>query len=128
MIDRKAILTITGVSVAAIVSGYFLLLLFTDISRVEAMGLEGIFIVTLLSHATMVARDIFVPLFLALTPLYNPILLGVTAGLVERSGTLYPTYWGWAWLRLLKEVGVRQRISWVGGLRSTVSGRFWSWR
>jgi membrane protein YqaA with SNARE-associated domain len=90
MIDRKAILTITGVSVVAIVSGYFLLLLFTDMTRVEAMGLEGIFIVTLLSHATMVARDIFVPLFLALTPLYSPILLGVTAGVGGAIGDIIP--------------------------------------
>ncbi len=90
MVNRRAALAIVGVSATALVSGYLLWLLFTDTARVEGMGLGGILIVSLLSHATMVARDIFVPLFLALTPLYNPILLGAAAGVGGAIGDVIP--------------------------------------
>ena len=88
--NKRAILTIGGVAATALVSGYLLLLLFTDSSRLEAMGLGGIFAASMLSHATMVARDIFVPAFLALTPFYNPIILGTCAGLGGAVGDIIP--------------------------------------
>jgi len=89
-LNKRAILTIGGVAATALVSGYLLLLLFTDSSRLEAMGLGGIFAASMLSHATMVARDIFVPAFLALTPFYNPIILGTFAGLGGAVGDVIP--------------------------------------
>ncbi len=88
--NKRAILTIGGVAATALVSGYLLLLLFTDSSRLEAMGLGGIFAASMLSHATMVARDIFVPAFLALTPFYHPIILGTCAGLGGAVGDVIP--------------------------------------
>lgn len=88
--NKRAYLTIGGVALTAIVSGYILLLFFTDASRVEEMGLSGIFLISMLSHATMVARDIFVPVFLALTPLYNPIILGAAAGIGGAIGDIIP--------------------------------------
>jgi membrane protein YqaA with SNARE-associated domain len=89
-LNKRAYLTITGVSVTALVSGYLLLLLFMDETRLEAMGLGGIFAASLLSHATMVARDIFVPLFLALAPFYNPVILGASAGIGGAIGDVIP--------------------------------------
>jgi membrane protein YqaA with SNARE-associated domain len=89
-LNKKAYLTIAGVAATALVSGYILLLFFTDTARVEEMGLAGIFIVSLLSHATMVARDIFVPLFLALSPMYNPVILGACAGIGGAIGDIIP--------------------------------------
>ena len=88
--NKRAYLTVIGVIVTALVSGYLLLLLFTDNSRLEAMGLGGIFAASFLSHATMVARDIFVPLFLALTPFYNPVILGASAGIGGAVGDIIP--------------------------------------
>ncbi len=88
--NKRAYLTIGGVAATSLVSGYLLLLLFTDQVRLEAMGLSGIFAAALLSHATMVARDIFVPAFLALTPLYNPVILGASAGLGGAIGDVVP--------------------------------------
>jgi membrane protein YqaA with SNARE-associated domain len=88
--NKRAILTIGGVAATALVSGYLLLLLFTDSARLVEMGLGGIFAASMLSHATMVARDIFVPAFLALTPLYNPIILGTSAGLGGAVGDIIP--------------------------------------
>jgi len=113
--ERRAILTIAGVASTALVSGYILLLLFTDTARVEAMGLWGIFAVTLLSHSTMVARDIFVPLFLALTPIYNPILLGVTAGVGGAIGDIIPYLLG---------LGVAETVESGGGKAEDLVGRW----
>ena len=113
--NRRAYLTIAGVSATALVSGYLLLLLFTDTARVEAMGLGGIFVVTLLSHSTMVARDIFVPLFLALTPLYNPILLGVAAGVGGAIGNIIPYLLG---------LGVAETVESEGGKAEDLVGRW----
>jgi membrane protein YqaA with SNARE-associated domain len=89
-LNKRAYLTIGGVALTAVVSGYILLLFFTDATRVEEMGLAGVFLISMLSHATMVARDIFVPVFLALTPLYNPIILGAAAGIGGAIGDIIP--------------------------------------
>jgi membrane protein YqaA with SNARE-associated domain len=106
---------IAGVVATALVSGYLLLLFFTDTARVEEMGLWGIFIVTLLSHSTMVARDIFVPLFLALTPLYNPILLGVAAGVGGAIGDIIPYLLG---------LGVAETVESAGGRTEDLVGKW----
>jgi membrane protein YqaA with SNARE-associated domain len=106
---------IAGVVATALVSGYLLLLFFTDTARVEEMGLWGIFIVTLLSHSTMVARDIFVPLFLALTPLYNPILLGVAAGVGGAIGDIIPYLLG---------LGVAETVESAGGRAEDLVGKW----
>jgi membrane protein YqaA with SNARE-associated domain len=113
--DRKAIITIAGVSATALFSGYLLWLLFTDTSRVEAMGLSGIFLITLLSHATMVARDIFLPIFLALTPFYNPIVLGACAGVGGAIGDIIPYLLG---------MGVAETVEKQGGKAEDLVGKW----
>jgi membrane protein YqaA with SNARE-associated domain len=113
--NRRAYLTIVGVATTALVSGYLLLLFFTDTAKVEEMGLWGIFVVTLLSHSTMVARDIFVPLFLALTPIYNPILLGVTAGVGGAIGDIVPYLLG---------LGVAETVESSGGKAEDLVGKW----
>ena len=105
--NKRAYLTITGVSVTALVSGYLLLLLFTNNTRLEAMGLGGIFAASLLSHATMVARDIFVPLFLALTPFYHPVILGVSAGIGGAVGDIIPYLLGLGVAETVEDKGSR---------------------
>jgi len=106
-LNKRAYLTITGVTVTALVSGYMLLLLFTDNTRLEAMGLGGIFAASLLSHATMVARDIFVPLFLALTPFYHPVILGVSAGIGGAVGDIIPYLLGLGVAETIEDKGSR---------------------
>ena len=113
--NKRAYLTITGVTVTALVSGYLLLLLFTDSTRLEAMGLWGIFAASLLSHATMVARDIFVPLFLALTPLYNPVILGASAGIGGAIGDIIPYLLG---------LGVAETVGDKGSKAEDLVGRW----
>jgi membrane protein YqaA with SNARE-associated domain len=75
-------------------------------AHVEEMGLWGIFLTSLLSHATMVARDIFIPLFLALTPIYNPMILGATAGIGGAIGDIIPYLLG---------LGVAETVEKTGG-------------
>jgi len=104
-LNKRAYLTIGGVAATALVSGYLLLLLFTDPARLEAMGLGGVFVASLLSHATMVARDIFVPLFLALTPLYNPIILGASAGIGGAIGDIIPYLLGLGVAETIEKTG-----------------------
>jgi membrane protein YqaA with SNARE-associated domain len=113
--NRRAYLTISGVAATALVSGYILLLFFTDTTKVEEMGLSGIFIITLLSHSTMVARDIFVPVFLALTPLYNPIILGLTAGVGGAIGDVIPYLLG---------LGVAETVESSGGKAEDLVGKW----
>jgi membrane protein YqaA with SNARE-associated domain len=113
--NRRAYLTIAGVTATALISGYLLLLFFTDTTRVESMGLSGIFIITLLSHSTMVARDIFVPVFLALTPFYNPFLLGLTAGVGGAIGDIIPYLLG---------LGVAETVESTGGKAEDLVGKW----
>lgn len=53
-----------------------------------------LFIVTTLSHMTIVARDMFIPLFLSLTSRHNPLLLGLISGSGGSLGNLAPYYLG----------------------------------
>jgi membrane protein YqaA with SNARE-associated domain len=79
------------------------------------MGLSGIFLITLLSHATMVARDIFLPIFLALTPIYNPIVLGACAGVGGAIGDIIPYLLG---------MGVAETVEKPGGKAEDLVGKW----
>jgi len=103
--NRSAYISIAAVSITALISGYFLWLLVTDVSKVEGLGLSGIFLVTLLSHLTMVARDIFIPLFLSLTPLYHPLILGTAAGVGGAIGDVAPYVLGMGVAETVKSDG-----------------------
>lgn len=104
--DKRAVFTIAGVVAVALVSGLVLLRIYTGAGSAESFGLPGIFVVSMLSHATMVARDIFMPLFLALTPYYNPVILGASAGLGGAIGDLVPYVLG---------LGVAETVQGKGG-------------
>jgi len=102
-LNKKAVILIVGVFLVAIISGVILFNLLFNQSNLEEYGLTGIFIVTLLSHATMLARDIFIPLFLALSQIYNPIILGASAGLGGAIGDLVPYLFGLGVSETVKE-------------------------
>lgn len=93
--ERRALISVVIiVSVAALSS-----LLFYEMAiahnTLGELGLLGIFLASLLSHLTVVARDMFVPLFLPLTPLYSPLLLGAIAGWGGALGEVTTYYFGW---------------------------------
>lgn len=57
-----------------------------DSNGLGHLGLAGVFLVSMFSHLTVVARDMFVPLYLTQTPIYNPLVLGATAGIGAAIG------------------------------------------
>jgi membrane protein YqaA with SNARE-associated domain len=54
----------------------------------KQFGLIGIFLASLLSHMTIVGRDLFTPVFLQVTTAYNPFLLGLIAGIGGAMGEI----------------------------------------
>ena len=76
----RAYLSIIGVILTALISGYILFQVITQNFEPGELGLVGVFITSLLSHLTVIARDMFIPLFMPLTNIYHPVLLGFLAG------------------------------------------------
>lgn len=60
----------------------------------KELELLFLFIVTALSHMTILARDLFVPLFLSLTSRHNPILLGLASSSGGSLGNMALYYLG----------------------------------
>jgi membrane protein YqaA with SNARE-associated domain len=66
-----------------------------DPETLGQFGLGGIFIASMLSHLTVVARDMFIPMFLPLASVYNPLVLGASAGIGAAIGELTTYFLGW---------------------------------
>lgn len=58
------------------------------------LGLFGVFFASLLSNLTVVGRDMFVPLFLPLSTVYHPLVLGLAAAWGGALGMVTTYYWG----------------------------------
>ncbi len=67
------------------------------------LGLAGVFLVAMLSHLTVVARDIFIPVFLSLTSLYTPLILGSVAGCGAALGEVTTYFLGWGVAESVRE-------------------------
>jgi len=90
----KALIILFGVIIVASLS---LLILYGNLLNIGSLtnyGLIGVFLAALFSHLTVIARGLFIPVFLALTELYNPLILGLAAGLGGAIGELTAYYWG----------------------------------
>jgi membrane protein YqaA with SNARE-associated domain len=57
--------------------------------------LAGVFAASMLSHLTVVARDMFIPLFLPLASVYHPVVLGSAAGTGAAIGEVTTYFLGW---------------------------------
>jgi membrane protein YqaA with SNARE-associated domain len=62
---------------------------------VGQLGLPGVFLASMLSHLTVVARDMFIPLFLPLASVYHPVVLGASAGIGAAIGEITTYLLGW---------------------------------
>ncbi len=90
----RALLILLGAVITASLS---LLILYENLLNIDSSrnyGLIGVFLAALFSHLTVIARGLFIPLFLALTESYNPMILGLAAGLGGAFGELTAYYWG----------------------------------
>jgi len=79
-LERRALVTLSAAAAVAVLSAFILYETMFASRRLGELGLLGIFSASLLSHLTVVGRDLFVPLYLPLTTIYNPLLLGSFAG------------------------------------------------
>ncbi|MFH1179852.1 MAG: VTT domain-containing protein [Candidatus Bathyarchaeota archaeon] len=92
---RRALFSILGVMSVALISGGLLWRLMIQGNSLGQMGLIGVFIAALLSHLTVVARDMFMPLFLPLATVYHPVVLGAAAGTGAAIGEVTTYFLGW---------------------------------
>jgi membrane protein YqaA with SNARE-associated domain len=94
-LKKQAIFSIIGVITIALISGGLLWRLMVQGDSLGQLGLVGVFIAAMLSHLTVVARDMFIPLFLPLTSVYHPIILGTAAGTGAAIGEITTYFLGW---------------------------------
>jgi membrane protein YqaA with SNARE-associated domain len=93
--QKRAIYSIIGIITVAIISGGLLWKLMVQGDSLGQLGLIGVFIAAMLSHLTVVARDMFVPLFLPLASVYHPLILGSAAGTGAAIGEVTTYFLGW---------------------------------
>jgi membrane protein YqaA with SNARE-associated domain len=94
-LKRQAVISILGVVTVALLSGGLLYRLMIQGDSLGNLGLIGVLIAAMLSHLTVVARDMFLPLFLPLASVYNPIVLGTAAGTGAAIGEVTTYFLGW---------------------------------
>lgn len=92
---RRAYLSIASVSAIAVISAVVLWETMFVQASLGQLGLGSVFLVSMLSHMTIVARDMFVPMLLSLSASYNPILLGIIAGWGGAFGDISAYFLGW---------------------------------
>ena len=101
---RNALLSIIGVIVVALISGGLLWKLMVQGDSLGQLGLIGVLIAAMLSHLTVIARDMFIPLFLPLASVYHPIILGTAAGTGAAIGEVTTYFLGWGVAESLEEM------------------------
>ena len=91
---KKAIANIAAVILTAVISAIILYETMFTGGMLQEAGLLGIFLASMFSHLTVIGRDLFVPAFINLMVLYNPLVLGFSAGLGAALGEVTTYYWG----------------------------------
>jgi len=102
---RRAYVSILGVAGTAVLSAVVLWRTLVEGSSLGQLGLGGVFLVSMLSHLTVVARDLFVPMFLPLTSTYSPLVLGAAAGWGGALGEVTTYFLGWGIAESVQENG-----------------------
>jgi len=92
---KQAVISVVGVVAVALLSGGLLYRLMVQGDSLGQLGLIGVFIASMLSHLTVVARDMFIPLFLPLASVYHPVVLGAVAGTGAAIGEVTTYFLGW---------------------------------
>jgi len=99
----RAVVSIVAVAVVAVLSGVVLWRWTIDPETLGQFGLGGIFLASMLSHLTVVARDMFIPMFLPLASVYNPLVLGASAGIGAAIGEITTYFLGWGVAETIQE-------------------------
>jgi len=108
-------MSIVAVAVVAVLSGVVLWRWTIDPETLGQFGLGGIFLASMLSHLTVVARDMFIPMFLPLASVYNPLVLGASAGIGAAIGEITTYFLGWGVAETIqKNQGEEDRLTrWI---------------
>lgn len=96
-------MSLVAVAALAALSGIILWQWTTNPETLGQSGLAGIFIASMLSHLTVIARDMFVPMFLPLASVYNPLVLGASAGVGAAVGEITTYFLGWGVAETIQE-------------------------
>jgi membrane protein YqaA with SNARE-associated domain len=99
----RAVVSLVAVAAVAALSGIILWRWTIDPETLGQSGLAGIFIASMFSHLTVVARDMFVPMFLPLASVYNPLVLGASAGVGAAVGEITTYLLGWGVAETIQE-------------------------
>lgn len=102
---RRALISIMAVVFTVAISMIVLWRWTVDPASLGQIGLGSVFIVSLVSHLTIVARDMFVPIYLPLASIYHPLLLGSAAGCGAALGELTTYLLGWGVAESLEDSG-----------------------
>jgi len=113
--NRRGWLSVLAVAAVAAISGLLLWRLMQDGGSLGQLGLAGVFVASALSHLTVVARDMFIPLFLPLASVYHPLVLGLAAGSGAAIGELATYFLGWSVAESLEPAsGAEDRLArWI---------------
>jgi membrane protein YqaA with SNARE-associated domain len=94
-VKRRAIASVLGVVSTALISAFILWRWMNNPDSIGQLGLSGVFLASMTSHLTVVARDMFVPLFLPMASIYHPLILGISAGVGAAIGEVTTYFLGW---------------------------------
>lgn len=111
--NRRAILSITAVIIVAVISGVILWNWTQNPQSVESYGLVGIALVSMVSHLTVVARDMFIPMYLPLASIYHPLVMGTFAGVGAAIGEVTTYILGWGVAESLEEEEDSRVSNWI---------------
>ena len=92
--EKKALVNISAAILTAVISAVILYQTFLVGHQLQEIGLIGIFLASMFSHLTVVGRGLVVPVFVSMILSFNPILLGIAAGLGAAIGEVTTYYWG----------------------------------
>lgn len=79
---------------AALIAGLALYETIFVYNAIDQLGVLGVFLASMLSHMTVVGRDMFIPVFLPLAVTTHPLLLGASAAWGAALGLTTTYYWG----------------------------------
>ncbi len=92
---RRAVFSIAAVVVTALISSLILWRWLQNPESIRQYGLVSIFLLSMVSHLTVVARDMFIPVYLPLASVYHPLAMGVAAGIGAAVGEVTTYFLGW---------------------------------